>query len=244
MPTWGAKRKRSGYGGSGRGASWKRGRRAGVYKRWSRRRGAAGTRTGEMRVRRTCNALRTASDAVNTIFAIPNGLQNNGLGLIFQINDLPGYTDFVTLFDEYRINSLTYRFMPRFNVSEAAYGGAQSAIPTFITAVDDDGAFQTTTLGTMLQYGNARIRRGNQPIVVKFQPCAFGAVQTSSTTVANQAKLKGKWFALGSGSTGASVDFYGLAIFAELPGGYTATSSSQYEWDVYVTADVSFRKTL
>lgn len=166
--------------------------------------------------------------------------------MLFQLNDLPGYTDFTNLFDEYRVNSLTYRFMPRCTSVDSTFASNLNAAPTVITAIDDDGAYMTSSLNSMMQYGNCRFHSGLKPFTVKFTPTAFGSVQVNpvSGLTANQTKLKRKWFALSGGSTGAGIEHYGLAFFAELPPGNGATDADQYKWDVYVTADVSFRRTL
>lgn len=183
--------------------------------------------------------------------------------LMFNLQDLSGVTDFTALFDEVRVNKLTYKFMPRFNSSNVNEGYLSTdaagtttsalAIPDFLYAVDDDGLFGNGTLAGMMQYGNCRVRRGSDVITVSFVPTAFTGLQTNPAgTTSNVGKFKKKWMSLSSGTTG--VDFYGLAIGLQLPKDLAAPNraaasgatfnSYAYWWDVYVTADLSFRKTV
>lgn len=258
MVSWGAKRKRSGGGGSGRGASWKRSRRAGVYKRWARR-GAAGSRTGSMRIRRTTKFVRTANAAESQYDSvyISAGVNYTNWNLMFNLSDLDGVTDLTAMFDEYRINRLTYRFFPRFSALDAVDAAqtvavgvtTQPSIPDFIYAIDDDGRFAAGTVDALLQYGNVKVSRGNRVVTVSFVPSAFTSLQTNPVgTTAAMGKFKKKWIACSSSSIG--VDFYGLALGLKLPGtqvGFNSTAPgapAAYSWDVYVTADISLRKTL
>lgn len=259
MATWGAKRKRSGSYGGRR----VRGRKSGVYKRWSRRRGAYGTKTGVMRIKRTCRTVRMATLAESTYNNIYISANDNYTpwNIMFNLNDLPGITDLTTLFDEFRVNKLTYRFMPRFTNQEVfndkyPTGTGNSlptgvstavAIPDFLYAIDDDGRYNTGSVDGILEYGNVKVNRGNRMTTVSFTPAAFTALQTNpSGTTANMGKFKGRWIALSSSSTG--VDFYGLAVGLKLPNscvGFAGPNATPYyTWDVYVSADISLRKTL
>lgn len=260
---WGAKRKRSGA------SAWRRRvrPRSGTYKRWQRRRGAAGTRTGTMRLRRCTNKIRTVGgDATNTtwdsLFMNP-GDNYTYWNLIFNPKDLTGFSDLEAMFDEFRVNKVTYTFMPRFTAAQLNEGTATTpggtttslACPDILTSIDDDGRFLGSTMDGMLQYGNVRFHRGTDRFSVTFTPCAFTSVQIGavSGTTANVAKYKYKWFAFASGaSTGSgNVDFYGLQVGVKLPTGLVAPATSGgtfstnfYNWDCYVSADISVRKTV
>lgn len=209
--------------------------------------GSAGTRTSYVRIKRTVNLFRTSENSTSQYVAIPALSTSTGVGMYFQLADLPSFSEYSNLFDEYRVNKLTYRFMPRFSSVDAS--GSSLAVPDVFTAIDTDGAFQIGSLNAMMQYGNLRFRRGDQRFTVSYSPKAFGAVAIGGGTIggtASVATLTNQWFSLGPNTTAtaASVDFYGLSFFAQLPVGFSAAGASTYSWDVYVTADISFRKTL
>jgi len=86
----------------------------------------------------------------------------------FALSILPGYTEFTSLFDYYRIDKIELTFIPSTNVADAnttAIGGNNSdvsvgvnAVPTMLIATDPDGANYGATVAEqmLLQYGNHR----------------------------------------------------------------------------------------
>jgi hypothetical protein len=204
-------------------------------------------------VKRTSVGWRSPTQFVGNNIIISNTGQFVSSPMIWQLNDLPGQTDFITLFDEYKVNSITWRFMPRFTGASMdplaiTTGGAISStlslgMPEFMTAIDTDGGFRGTSLDRMLQYENVKFHKCQDMFTVTVKsPTAFGSVQTGYLgTTNNQQVLKNKWFAISSGSTGGSIDFYGLQCGVNNPYGEDAGRLITWAWDVYVTADVSFR---
>lgn len=238
MATWGAKRKRSSRGGGTR----KKGKWGGPPMSVRRSALSSRARGSTLIVNRTIAGFTTSGGTrLSGIIAPLTPTTYGYANLQWQLSDLPGYTDFVTLFEEYKVNSLTYRFRPKFNGADQGFGSTQGGVPDIMTAVDTDGGFSSTTLDALLQYSNVKFQPATREFVVKFKPAAFAAVQVDATTTKNTNKLSGTWMSLLSGASGGSVDYYGLAVGVQTPTGTNTTSP--WTWDVYVTANVTFRRT-
>lgn len=87
-------------------------------------------------------------------------------GYYFTLSQLPSYTEFTNLFEQYRINAVKLTFQPYYNsmdtegqIANAAAGIAYNNIPRLYTLVDKDGAITATTENGMLEYASARFIR-------------------------------------------------------------------------------------
>lgn len=83
----------------------------------------------------------------------------------FALADLPSYTDFTSLFDQYRIAQVTMRFIP----VVAPFGPATSATayPSLHTVIDQDDNVTPGSLDVLRQYGTHQVT----PNQVYFERC-------------------------------------------------------------------------
>jgi len=187
------------------------------------------------------------SQTFNTIGLSP-GTQYTAKNLIFQLNDLPGFTDFTTLFSEYRVLELEFTFVPVFNsynstVSPVGTGMGQAMAPILMTAVDEDGAANNSRVEQQLQYSTNIIHHHPQGTTkVRFRPSWFTSAQTGVTgTTSNSAKGQG-WIALLSGSGGGSVDHFGCAVGVYTPEVVDPGAPGPLTcYQVFTTAKLAFR---
>jgi hypothetical protein len=119
--------------------------------------------------------------------------------LKFVLTQLPSYTEFTTLFDQYRISRLEYTFLPYFTI------GTPTAYAPFIaTAVDYDDGTAPASFGAIQQYENSRVISAYRQFAASFQPhiavAAFGGAFTS------YANNRPGWI----DSASPSVEHYGL----------------------------------
>lgn len=245
MATWGAKGKRS-VRGSTRRAFPFRGRKVVPWKRRSAMSGRYGR--AAMRIKRTQSGMRDAVVNTGVYFLQSNPSANtytNGQ-LIWQASDLPGISDFSNLFDEYCVNRLTVRLQPRYNGADAVIGQSASGmgyLPTVVTAIDTDGAMTNTTFDGILQYDNVKFHDVTKPIVLSYKPACFSSVQVNPIggATSNNLRQTGKWISLDG--LGTSVDFYGLCVGIKSPALLAGASPTYpWSWDIFCTADISFRK--
>ena len=121
----------------------------------------------------------------------------------FTIDALPGYTEFTSLFDQYKIKEVEMIFVPGAteSVTSAANGGVN------FTVIDyDDASNLGTGTGPYLQYENCLMTQGTEVIRRVIKPrAAMGVLTGGSAYVGN---IAAPWI----DCSNASVPHYGLKI--------------------------------
>lgn len=96
------------------------------------------------------------------LFIIPTGAP---LGYAFQqqFGQLPGFTDFTNLYDQYLIKKIVVKIIPKIsqhNLASTTTGN--SDLPQVHSVVDYDDATTPTSLNTLIEYQSHKMTRGNQ----------------------------------------------------------------------------------
>lgn len=86
---------------------------------------------------------------------IQSGAVDSFKNLVFQLNQVPNYTEFTSLYDQYCIKGISFVLMPRFNSGEVAL----ASTPPSWSILDYDGSFPTNN-AAMLQYQNLKMKSG------------------------------------------------------------------------------------
>lgn len=104
-----------------------------------------------------------------TLF-LENSISTNALGLNysnhfgFTLGMLPSASDFTNLYDEYRINKVVFKIIPKFSQVLSSSGSGVSHLTQVHTAFDYDDSLalpQATALSEITQYQTHRMSRGN-----------------------------------------------------------------------------------
>ncbi|MBV6343385.1 hypothetical protein [Candidatus Magnetobacterium casense] len=115
----------------------------------------------------------------------------------FTLDQMPSYTELTPLFDQYKINAIKVRFVPRFdsfagndttditppNITNLA-GTQLHIIKDQRTTMAPAGTYTRANLNTFLENGKVRSYTGNRPITVYFKPAVtqtVGNAQSSFT---------------------------------------------------------------
>lgn len=80
----------------------------------------------------------------------------------FNLAGVPQVTDFVTLYDQYKISGIKFTLIPKYNSAEmapGASGGINNQTQVF-TVLDYDDATAPTSIDTLMQYQNLKMTRG------------------------------------------------------------------------------------
>jgi hypothetical protein len=139
------------------------------------------------------------------------------------LQDLPGYTEFTNLFDQYKIDWVELRFIPVINTSNSALP-CDSLIYSTVD-FDDNTA---TNAGSIKEYELCEVHSPTQEWKVSLAPrVAIAAYAGAFTSYANQAS----WIDVAS----TSVQHFGVKV-----GCQNANGSAQ-TWKVVGKYHVSFR---
>lgn len=75
----------------------------------------------------------------------------------FQLNDLPGFTEFTSLYDAYKINAIKIRFIPSQTVSNSLSTISNAQNTRFISIIDYNDNTPPTSLNDMRQYHTCKV---------------------------------------------------------------------------------------
>lgn len=103
----------------------------------------------------------------------------------FGLSDLPSYTEFTTLYDQYRINFIVLKFYPRItqiNLPQSSTTAPVVKIPNMFMVVDHDGGTTVTSFDQLLQYPKCKIAPMNRGFTLKFRPASLSTMYADAVT--------------------------------------------------------------
>lgn len=146
----------------------------------------------------------------------------------FQLSDLPNYTEFTQLFDEYKICAVKVKFMPLQSETNTGTTTNYQMMP-FFTVIDPDDTTAPADLNTLFQYESLKAHFPLRPFSRYIKPrMSVGAYSGAFSSYAN---VKPGWVDASS----PSVQHYGLKI------GLAATPNVVYSWQMILTYYMKFR---
>lgn len=122
-----------------------------------------------------------------------------------QLGFLPGFTEFTSLYDEYRIDYVQYKFYLKSAIDSFTTGNVD--YPVLHWAVDNDDAGIPTTLADIQQHSNAKtaLLTCEKPVVVGYKPSVAQEIYRTPITTAYASKQN-----VFVDTTGTNVPHYGL----------------------------------
>lgn len=157
--------------------------------------------------------------------------------VVFTANNLPDFSQLQSIFDEYKINGIRVRMMPR----STEYAGndntaASTRQPTNFVSVRIDpmdqlaaaGAYTRNTYNTFCERGKVAVYTGIEPIDFFFRPMIGDQLQTGVS------RVRPMWI----NSADGGVEHYGFNCFFHDPN-FAAAFTQTY--DVFVTYYMQFR---
>jgi hypothetical protein len=142
--------------------------------------------------------------------------------IVFKASDLPQWSSFSALFDQFKIKRVTLLFRP---VANQLYTGTAISVPTMATAIDQTGNGTPSTTNQVLEYESALLVSATTPFTRTLVPKALlqmylGVASTSYTPVS-------RWIDC---ATGGGTPHYG--VIYSLNASPVATSAYTYQVDV------------
>lgn len=127
--------------------------------------------------------------------------------LVFQLTDLPDYTEFTNLFDSFRINAVKLQFVPNFSNSPATASVGSLGIHSIHSIVDHNDSNPITSVLDLMQYDTYKRTRITSGLKRYFRVSTLGFVGTGAQNV-----QYGKWV---DTTQAASATFLGLKYIAD-----------------------------
>lgn len=153
-----------------------------------------------------------------------------GQGYQFQLDQLPGYTEFTTLFDQYRIPLIEFQLISLQSTGSQVGGGFTPC--KLLSVVDYDDANAPATENDLLQYENVKVVGCITSHTIKFKPRIATALYGGAvfTAFGNGAA---QWIDVAS----PSVPHYGIKLGITSAGGAGNISN----WSIYVKMTIELK---
>lgn len=156
--------------------------------------------------KRTFTAEQDVYDYTGVTHFVGNGVSGN-----YRLAQLPNYTEFTNLFDQYKIAGVQQKFVYSANSQDPS---STSALPMLGFIHDYDDGTALSSLNDYLQYPNHKVYRMDKPVIKTFfRPKSALAVYSGAFT---SYARNNNWIDVGS----PSVEHYGLKWYIDpmIPG--------------------------
>ena len=114
-------------------------------------------------------------------------------GLVFALEHLPNYTEFTTLFDQYRINKVVCKFIPTANQLNVNTAPNTVTVPQIYTVTDYDSATSPSTVNEMMEYATVKAVSSNKPFTRVLVPRTASPIFRSGVTAAYMQNPARQW---------------------------------------------------
>lgn len=182
---------------------------------------------------------------------------SNASAVMFSLSQLPNYTEFTNLFDQYRIDRIKVVFEPVYRANQIGinypnaasgttsgdyFGGYMPQPPRFATVIDYDDGTAPASMDELRQYGNVRETLATTRQVRSFKPACLGMVYESISSTAYTPKF-GTWLSVTDPTTPHYAIRWWLDSITEFTSGLDTESGFDGAicYKVFVTFNVSFR---
>lgn len=118
----------------------------------------------------------------------------------FSLSDLANYTEFTSLYDQYKIKAIKFTLLPRVTEADVA-----QAVPTVSTCIDLDDNTAPSSIDDMVQYQNFRMTRGNVAHTRYWKPAVSSMAWNSGVGTAYTVS-KNLWIDVGS----SGIPYFGI----------------------------------
>lgn len=149
----------------------------------------------------------------------------------FNLDDIPGYADLATVFDQYKIDKIVLKFISQGTNSTLLSGGASQLRGIIYTVFDENDATPFTTLNEAIQYQNCTFNAQGED----FYRTIYPRLDVNSSDANGTISLaQGSW----CNTSEKDVTWYGLKLALAQSGNSAGTIQ---RWQVMATYYMSFK---
>lgn len=163
-----------------------------------------------------------------------------------QLSQMPNSTEYTSLFDTYRVNSITLTLRPRYDgftgndTTDTTLPGVTNQGATRVHVILDPkspvtpaGLYTSATLNTYLENGKVKTYSGNRAINIPVKyPCFADDVNGSAASIYRS--CRSQWIS----TSATAIQFRGAHVFLQ---DINLTGTFGQSFDTFLTMNVSFR---
>lgn len=151
----------------------------------------------------------------------------------FRLVDLPAYTEFTALYDQYQIRSVKISLIPRADSANVVNGSALQSIGNVWSCLDYDDGTSPANIDTLLQYPSLKRTQMTRIHTRSLKPKFVSQVYSSAGVVGYAIAPKNQWLDVGS----SSVEHYGVKFWLD----QIPSSSTSLQYDAQITFNLAFK---
>lgn len=163
----------------------------------------------------------------------------------FALSNLVNYTEFTSLFNQYRINAVKVMVMPHFDGNDMSNinadgtsGVGRPANPILWTCSEDDGTTTVVNLNAVMQNNRARlVKRPNLPFSVYFKP-KFQTSVANIGSIVSAHPMRG-WI----DTQNFGVQHYGISLAGYIPAA-SSISTPPLTYKIFVKYYMAFKEAI
>lgn len=163
----------------------------------------------------------------------------------FKLDNLVNYTEFTSLFNQYRINAVKVTLLPYYDSNDMSNinpdggtGVGRPANPILWTVCEDDGTTTVVNQNAVMQNSKARlVRRPMSPFSIYFKPKFQTSVGNIGTTVSAH-PMRG-WL----DTQNFAVMHYGISVAGYIPAA-SSTSTPPLNYKVFIKYYLQFKEAI
>ena len=169
----------------------------------------------------------TRSKYIPGAFAAAAGATNYDAA-VARLVDVPSYTDFTNLYDQYKIISVKFAYLPRGNQADLGTSGSQ--ITRLFSVLDYDDSVVPTSIDQLCEYQNLKMTNTSKAHVRSFQPRYIREIDTGLGATGKEV-VRGGWI----DCTNNNVTHRGIKLALQGPVVGTIT------YDLMITYKLAFK---
>lgn len=156
----------------------------------------------------------------------------NQIGFAPLLSNLPGVTDFTTLYDQYMIKKIVFKLIPR-GTDTSIVGGTTNVGFNIHSAIDFDDVNPPTGPNDLLQYQSYRMTPAHRVLTRVWTPKTNAGVVNNAGTIIPGAPKAYQWLDIAQ----TNIPHFGLKMYIDA----TNTTGQIMPFDAVVTYYVAFR---
>jgi len=163
---------------------------------------------------------------------LAGGPTGDGAAYQMELDNFSGYTDFTTLFDQYRFTKVHYALFPRMNVHSLTTNAVTTtALVPHVWVCSDPDDSTTPTEANMLEHQETTFHSGFGVVKGSYKP--YAAVAAFGGAFTSYAEFDG-WCDCASDD----IEWYALKAWTTVDG---ASQTTHQVWDLIISVDCEFR---
>lgn len=151
----------------------------------------------------------------------------------FPLNLIPNLTEYTNLFDQYKINGISFRAVPKTQQFQGGTSGTGNPLGygQVVSVIDYDDSTTPLTKDQLMEYGSVKFTSSGRMHKRYFKPKILTRAAINSATDGNVSS-KALWV----DTLNPDVQHYGIKLFIDAPVvPNPATDSSSVSYDLYAT---------